>query len=472
MILTPQEARSPNEKGVSALQNVVGVKSETVVEKATRFRWLVVTMIFIVYMIAGADRANIGVVVPFIKDSFKLTNTDIGAMTSLFYIGYAFIQVPAGIFFGKYGVRKFFSLAIVLTSVATFIMGIANSVVHLKMARAVLGFAEGPLNIGIVTTINRWFPAQEKGTATGIFMSSIKFAPAVVPPLCAWIIMAFGWREVFYLFAIPGFISAVLWWWLVKDDPKDSPYCSDAEVNYIKSGEAVSKEASHKRTTQKQAKSLKWLDTMIRAKIVQPLDSNRKVLLSWNIWGCALGYFFMVGITYAIMTWVPTYLVTVKKFSIMKMGFVAAAPWIGAMLGNLIGGWLSDRVFDRRRKPVMILTAASTVCMMYSLLYAPNDPFILGAVLLLAGILLNLGYSTFLVYPMGIASKEKCPFAASIINTAGSLGGAFAPFVVGVLLDKFNWDMVFTFLATSSLITLLVLFTIIEPMIVNKEAKT
>lgn len=451
------------------MQQALANKPQAVLEKKTRFRWIVVSMIFLVYMIAGADRANIGVVVPFIKDSFHLTNTDIGAMTSLFYIGYALIQVPAGIFFGKYGVRKLFSLAVILTSLATFFMGMASSIFHLKAARVLLGFSEGPLNIGIVTTINRWFPPQEKGTATGIFMSSIKFAPAVVPPLCALIILVFGWREVFYLFAVPGFIIAVLWFWLVKDNPQDSPYCSQAEMEYIESGKVASVDAATAQASRPQ-KSLHLLDKIIRTKKIEPLDTNKKVLLSWNLWGCALGYFFMVGITYAIMTWVPTYLVTVKKFSIMKMGFVAAAPWVGAMLGNLIGGWLSDKIFDKRRKPVMILTAASTVCMMYSLLYSPNDPVVLGCVLLLAGILLNLGYSTFLVYPMGLASKEKCPFAASIINTAGSLGGAFAPFMVGVLLDKFNWDMVFTFLSASSLMTLVILFTIIEPMTDSKEA--
>jgi len=109
--------------------------------------------------------------------------------------------------------------------------------------------------------------------------------------------------------------------------------------------------------------------------------------------------------------------------------------------------------------------------MMYSLLYAPNDPFILGAVLLLAGIMLNLGYSTFLVYPLGLASKEKSPFAVSIVNTAGSFGGAFAPFVVGMLLDHYNWDMVFTFLSVISLITLLIMLTTIEPLEDYEEAK-
>jgi sugar phosphate permease len=162
--------------------------------------------------------------------------------------------------------------------------------------------------------------------------------------------------------------------------------------------------------------------------------------------------------------------VTVKHFSIMKMGFVAAAPWVGAIIGNIVGGWMSDRLFDRRRNPVMMITSASTIVMMYTLLYAPNEPVTLALLLFTAGVFLNLGYSTFLVYPMGLASRRTSSFAISIVNMCGSLGGAFAPFVVGVILDSFSWDVVFLFLAVCSLATLVVLFTIIEPRPVAAKA--
>lgn len=195
-----------------------------------------------------------------------------------------------------------------------------------------------------------------------------------------------------------------------------------------------------------------------------PLADNRSILRSWDLWGCALGYGFIVGIAYAIMTWVPTYLITVKKFQVFQMGFVASTPWLGAIVGNLIGGYVSDKVFDKRRKPVMILTAASTIFTMYALIYSPGDPVVLASVFILTGILLNVGYSTFLVYPMGLAAKEKVPFAAAIVNTMGSLGGAFAPFMVGLILDWSNWDAVFLFLACCSLATFVLVLTIIEPM--------
>ena len=92
-------------------------------QRPTRFRWVVLFLIFLAYMIAGADRANIGVVVPFIKKEFELSNTDVGAMASFFYLGYAAFQIPAGLFYEKFGVRVFFTLSFFATSFATLVMG-------------------------------------------------------------------------------------------------------------------------------------------------------------------------------------------------------------------------------------------------------------------------------------------------------------------------------------------------------------
>lgn len=427
-------------------------------KSSSRFRWVVAALFFLAYMVAGADRANIGVVVPFIKQEYHLSNTDIGALASLFYLTYAIVQIPAGYLFGRYGIRKLLTGSLVLTSLATLLIGFTSSVLQLKLARALLGAAEGPINIGIVSIINRWFPPSEKGLATGIFMSSIKVAPAIVPPLCAYIVHLYGWREVFFIFAIPGFFVALLWWWLVKDDPADSPHCSASELQHIQGTHAQGAAL-----IKPMVRIPVWFDRLIRTRQTPLLADNKSILASWNVWACAMGYFLMVGITYSIMTWVPTYLITVKQYSVLKMGMVASAPWVGAIIGNLLGGWLSDRVFDRRRKPAMLISSLATVIMMFVLLNAPSDPLLLSAVFLLAGILLNIGYSTFLVYPMGLATKERVPFAASIVNTGGSLGGAFTPFVVGLLLDHFNWDYVFGFLGVSSLITFAIVLTMVEP---------
>lgn len=106
--------------------------NEKITSKKTGFRWVVLVLIFCIYMVAGADRSNIGMVVPYLKESFHMTNTDIGAMASFFYVTYAVVQIPLGHLYGKRGVKKIFSLSIILTSVATLIMGLADSAIHLS----------------------------------------------------------------------------------------------------------------------------------------------------------------------------------------------------------------------------------------------------------------------------------------------------------------------------------------------------
>jgi len=432
------------------------------------FRWVVLTLCFLIYLIAGADRANIGVVAPYIKKEFELSNTDIGALASLFYIGYAIVQVPFSLIYQRFGVRWPFSLAMIATSIATFFMGFAGSALQLKIGRAALGVAEGPINIGILTIINRWFPTQEKGTATGVFMASIKAAPALVPPLCALIIYHFGWREVFFIFAVPGFVLAAAWLLLVRDTPQNSRFVSEIERTLIETGRGAAA-AGNSVPVQRE---MPVLDRLIRVRTCAPLSTTREVLRSWDIWACAIGYFFMVGIAYAIMTWVPTYLVTVKKYPLFAMGFVASTPWIGAIIGNVLGGLISDKLLGGRRKPMMLLTSAATIVTMYGLIYAPADPWLLALLFSATGLLLNLGYSTFLVYPMGLTAKEKTPLAAAIVNTGGSLGGAFAPFVVGMVLDWADWDAVFLFLASTSLLTFLTVVSMREPILRTAAAET
>jgi sugar phosphate permease len=111
----------------------------------------------------------------------------------------------------------------------------------------------------------------------------------------------------------------------------------------------------------------------------------------------------------------------------------------------------------------MMMTSLSTTFMMYALTNAPNDPIFLGSLLFLTGILLNVGFSAYMVYPMGLTTKKTFPIASSIINTGGQLGGACAPLITGMILDAYSWDAVFIFLAASSFISLLVVLTITEP---------
>ncbi|RAI43340.1 MFS transporter [Rhodoplanes roseus] len=431
--------------------------------RPTRFRWFVALLFFSIYTIAAADRANIGVVLPFLRKEFPMSNTEAGALASLFLLAYAIAQLPSGFIYSKFGVRRLFSVSMIATSVVTGLMGTVGSVLPLKIYRFALGLAEGPLPIGITSTINNWFPPNEKGTATGIFLASVKFGPVIVPPICATIAALYGWREVFLVFAVPGVLLSAVWWLFVSDHPAQSRHVSEGELALITESKPVQATAGEPAPAASQPRSLGLLDTLVRAREVTPLDTNRSLFRSWDVWGCTLGYFFQIGIVNVLLAWIPTYLMSVKHYSIMNMGFVAAAPWVGAVIGNLVGGLISDRLLDKRRKPMMMLSAIATAGMMYALINSPADPLAYGVLLLATGVLLNLGFSAYMVYPMGLTTKTMFPIAGATVNTGGQLGGACAPLAAGIILDTLGWDQVFLFMAIASFASFVLLATISEP---------
>jgi sugar phosphate permease len=179
------------------------------------------------------------------------------------------------------------------------------------------------------------------------------------------------------------------------------------------------------------------------------------------MWAIAIGYFFVVGLSSVFMSWLPSYLVNVKHFAIMNTAFVASAPFAGTVVGNFFGGWASDHIFGKRRKPMMMITALSTSVFMYAMLSAPESPVLLGLLLFGAGVFLAFGYSMYMAYGMGRANHETYPVAFSLVNTGGQIGGAMMPLIVGIILDSFSWNAVW--LAIGSLVCFAVVCTAVEP---------
>jgi sugar phosphate permease len=427
------------------------------VKKKTGYRWLVLSLIFLVYIVCYADRTNIGVVLPFIKEDFALTNFQAGAISSFFFLGYACSQIPAGFLLGKKGTRGIVSLAVIAFSVITFFLGTVSGAALLILLRLILGLAEGPVPVSMSTTINHWFPAKEKATATGIYIASTQLAPIFVPIIAAAIAMSFGWRYVFYWFAIPGIVIAVIWYLVVRTKPEDSSKVSKAELEYIRQEEVTVETVEGHR-------SLGWLDKAIRYQKIEKITTPKAVFTSWNIWGNTLTYFLMNSVLYGMLTWVPMYLVNAKGYSFMKMGFVASTPAIGGLIGALLGGVISDKLFLKRRKPTMLVTAIATAIMMLVVINIPDNATLVSLSLGLAGFFLNIGWPAFTAYPMGLTNRNTFPVAIATVNSGGNLGGFFSPMIVGAILDATgNYNIAFGFFAVLLVLGFIIITTLKEP---------
>ncbi|WP_198318537.1 MFS transporter [Aeribacillus pallidus] len=111
----------------------------------------------------------------------------------------------------KKGTRVIVPIAVIAFSLVTFFLGTVSSAALLILLRLLLGLSEGFVPVSMATTINNWFPAKEKATATGVYIASTQIAPIFVPIVATEIAVSFGWRYVFYWFAIPGFVIAIIW---------------------------------------------------------------------------------------------------------------------------------------------------------------------------------------------------------------------------------------------------------------------
>lgn len=427
-------------------------------EKPSRYRWVVMATIFAAYVVCMADRANIGAVLPFIREEFHLDNFTIGAISSFFFLGYAVSQIPAGLLIGKQGTRAIASMAILAFSIVTLIMGFTTAAVMLLALRLLLGLTEGPAPVAMTSTVNAWFPPREKGTATGLYIASTQFAPIIVPAIVIWIATTQGWRWVFIWFAIPGFIMAAVWWFVVRNRPEQSKRVNAAELAHIYD---TSEDPTKKKV---QFRSIPWLDKAIRLKDADTLDTNGKVLKSWNIWGDTLAYFFMNNVNYGLLTWVPLYLVQARGIDLTGVAFIAAAPAVGGLIGAMLGGVVSDRIFQGRRKPTMLITAFFAAVMIVVVINSPNNIPAIVASLIATGFFLNIGWPMFTAYPMGLTNNKTYPFAISLINSGGNLGGFFAPIIVGILLDQTggNYSVAFSYFAIVLIVALLIIFTLVE----------
>ncbi len=122
---------------------------------------------------------------------------------------------------------------------------------------------------------------------------------------------------------------------LVTNSPAENRFCSPAEQRYIAD---ESNDGGRQIGRQTQMEPMPFIDGFNRTKKVPALETVGQVFRSWNIFGVALGYGCMIGISNIFISWIPTYLVTVKGFASVKMGFLASAPFIGAVAGNMLSG--------------------------------------------------------------------------------------------------------------------------------------
>ncbi|WP_117017373.1 MFS transporter [Aeribacillus pallidus] len=386
--------------------------------KKTNGRWIIVVLLFLATTINYMDRAILGVAGPFMMEDLSLSAVQFGILGSAFFWSYALMQIPVGVIVDRLGARLTYAVAIVWWSLCTVFTGLGRSFGTLIGIRVLMGIGEAPAFPTNTRVISDWLPAHERGIANGIFNSGTAIGIGIATPLLAWIIESWGWRISFVVTGAVGFIWLIFWLFFYKNNPRQSSITNEAEVAYIEAGQMDNKE------------------------IPKINISPFKFLKFRSVWPMLYGLFAHNYLTYLMMTWLPTYLVVERKMTILNAGFFTMLPWIMSFLGNILGGFLSDRLIKRGWNSIKARKTILAIGMLFPLGIIPTiyiEDAMVALIFLSAAIGgEGLAAGIFWATVSDVAPKGTEGKLAGLQNFVGNLAGWLSPVVTGLLVTQYN----------------------------------
>ncbi|MBK5501942.1 MFS transporter [Peribacillus sp. TH14] len=388
-----------------------------IVKKAWNYRYVVLVVLWLVYIINYFDRMAVLTFLPFIQEDLNLTPVEVGQLASVFFFAYAAAQISAGYLADKIGPKKVMYIAILVFTVITALTGAVKNFTQFLLLRIGLGFGEGHHFAPAIRAINNWFPQNEKGRATSFFATSWAVAPAIVPVIVTSISFYFfggDWRPVFYVLAIPGAVAIFLLWYFVSNTPKEM----------IAKGR-ISKE-----------QDIDGQDDSPIEKMSK--EEKRKTyglfLKDFHFYVYTLLLFCQLAVYWGTTTWLTSFLVTQHGMNIKEMGFFGSAPYIIAFFAMLLGGWLMDKVLGRM-KPVALIGGIGSIPVLWMLgAIDSGKPTLLLTLLLLVGFFVNLNFGSIYAFLPKRYPKEIVGSATGLSNGIGQLGAFVSPLVAGYLV--------------------------------------
>jgi ACS family glucarate transporter-like MFS transporter len=394
-----------------------------------RFRYVILSVVFLVTVLNYADRAVLSLAAPSMAKELHLSSVSLGFVFSAFAWSYVAAQLPSGLILDRLGTKwvyaagiGFWSLFTALQGATGFITG-ALAVAVLFVLRLLVGFAEGPLFPANARIVSMWFPTVERGFASATYNAAQYFATVLFTPLMAWIVHDFGWRDVFWVMGALG-IVLVFVWARTFEPPNVHRKIGRPELDHlVTSGALVDLDD---RLGVRAATRPSWT-------VMKVLLTNRTLV------GIYIAQFCINALTYFFLTWFPVYLVKARGLTILQAGFISILPALVGFFGGLLGGAISDRMLVRtgsltlaRKTPIIVGMLLSTVIVVCNYV---RTPWVVIAMMTIAFFGKGVGSLGWAV--IADASPKEAPgLSAGLFNAFGNLAGITTPIVIGYLVES------------------------------------
>jgi sugar phosphate permease len=407
----------------------------------SQFKWksrhTVLSILFFASIVSFMDRVAMPVAIPYIAADFHLSSLESGLVLSAFAASYSFSQIPGGILSDIFGVRKVAAIALLWWSAFTALTGAAANLTQMILARLLFGLGEGVFPACLFKSIAVWFPRKERATANAIRLASSPLGAALTPLAVVGIMSLWGWRTVFYFLFLPGALSSLLFWIFIPDEPSQSSRVSPEEIAEIEESDGVDDQIPG--------------TTLDLLKIFKEPNVSKYffVLFSSDIayWGFA--------------SWLPTYLVKARGFSMNQMGVAASLPYAAGIAGTILGGWLSEKFFSNDRR-IPIVGAQFLSAIFLYLIFTANSVTMLVTCLTIEGLCINFIIAAFWAIPMNTVPRNHMGVASGFINMGGQTAAFISPIFIGYLIGDAGgkYGHAFTFLIASLLVSCAIVLTL------------
>jgi MFS family permease len=269
-------------------------------------------------------------VIPAIIAAFALSNADAGLMGTVTLLTSAFGGWFAGILADRFGRVRTLQITIVWFAVFTFLCGFAQSYTQLLVLRALMGFGFGGEWAAGAVLMGEVIRAQHRGKAVGSVQSGWAVGWAIAAITATLFLSIFpqdtAWRALFWVGLLPAFLV-----FFVRRFVDEPPVFKAQRDKAAAEGETSS-----------------------FAEIFSPAILKTTILTSLLATGAQGGY-------YAISTWLPSFLRTERKLSVVGTGGYLGVIIVGSFIGYLVGAYLADRIGRRANFILFAVCSALTV---------------------------------------------------------------------------------------------------------------
>jgi MFS family permease len=268
--------------------------------------------------------------IPAIIAAFHLSNTDAGLIGTSTLLASAFGGWFAGAISDRFGRVRTLQITIAWFAIFTFLTGFAQNYTQLLACRALMGFGFGGEWAAAAVLIGEFIRPEHRGKAVGAMQSGWAVGWGVAALLATAFFTMFGqetaWRALFWV----GIAPAILVFFIRRmvDEPKGF---DETQKKLDAAGKAAN-----------------FLE------IFSPPVIRTTILTCLLSIGAQGGY-------YAITTWLPTFLRTERKLTVLGTGGYLAVIIVGSFIGYLVSAWLNDRIGRRANFILFALCSIITV---------------------------------------------------------------------------------------------------------------